>query len=72
MGRPSYNISKILEILKSSYFAKIMTRKPKIGNLTNMTKLCPFWSHKSGICYLRGFCGDMTSHENQEYLNKVD
>ena len=27
-----------------------------------------FWSQKSGICYLRGFCGDVTSHENQEKL----
>ena len=28
----------------------------------------PRWMtcHVSGICYLRGFCGDMTSHENQE------
>ena len=25
----------------------------------------------SGICYLRGFCGDVTSHENQEYLYQL-
>ena len=30
-------LSLILEILKYSYFVKIMTRKAKIGNLTNMT-----------------------------------
>ena len=28
-----------LDFFKYSYFAKIMTRKPEIGNLTNMTKL---------------------------------
>ena len=26
-----------------------------------------FSSQKSGICYLRGFCGDVTSHKNQEF-----
>ena len=41
-------------------------RKPKIGNLTKVTELYHFWSQKSGICYLRGFCGDVTSHESQE------
>ena len=30
-----------------------------------------FWSQKSGICYLRGFCGDMTSHENQTMQIRV-
>ena len=37
-GRPIQNSVIILEILKFlnySYFAKLMTRKPKIGNLTN-------------------------------------
>ena len=29
-----------------SYFAKIKTRKPKIGNLTNMTELYPFLESK--------------------------
>ena len=28
-----------------------------------------FWSQKSGICYLRGFCGDATSHEHQNQTN---
>ena len=45
---------KILKLLNYSYFAKIMTGKPKIGILTNMTEL-HFWSQKSGICYLGDF-----------------
>ena len=42
---PHTKLSFILEILKYfnySYFAKLMTRKPQIGNLTNMTELYPF------------------------------
>ena len=46
---------KILRFLNYSYFAKIMTRKPKIGNLTKVTKLYPFPESKKCICYLRGF-----------------
>ena len=49
-GRPIRN-SLILEILKFfnyGYFAKILTRKPKIVNLTNMTELLYFWSPESG------------------------
>ena len=41
-GRPIQNsviILEILNFLNYSYFAKIMTRKPKIGSLTNMTEL---------------------------------
>ena len=59
-GRPIQNSVIILEILKFlnySYFAKIMTGKPKIGNLSKMTELYP--SVKK--CYLRGFCGHVTS-----------
>ena len=48
VGRPIRNSCKslfiILEILKFlnySYFVQIMTRKLKIGNLTNMTELYP-------------------------------
>ena len=36
----------ILKFLNYSYFAKIMTRKPKIVNLTNMTELYPFLESK--------------------------
>ena len=39
-------ILEILKLLNYSYFAKIMTRKPKIGNLTNMTELYPFLESK--------------------------
>ena len=44
-----YILSLILEILKFlnySYVAKIMTRKPKIGNLTKLTELYPFLESK--------------------------
>ena len=53
-------ILEILKFLNCSYFAKIVTRKPKIGKFTNMTELYPFL----------GFCGDVTSHENQEYFSR--
>ena len=36
-----YKMFEILKFLSYSYFVKIMTRKPKIGNLTNMTELYP-------------------------------
>ena len=52
---PHTKLSLILEIFKKkldcSYFAKIMTRKPKIGNLTNMTELCPFLESKKKILW---------------------
>ena len=35
-------ILEILIFLNYNYFPKIMTRKPSIGNLTNMTELYPF------------------------------
>ena len=46
---PLTKLSLILETLKFlnySYFTKIMTRKPKIGKLANMTKLYPFLESK--------------------------
>ena len=42
-----------------------MTRKPK--NLTNMTELYPFLESRKWLLLLKGFCGDVTSHENQEF-----
>ena len=36
-----------LKFLNYSYFAKIMTRKPKIVNLVNMTELYPFLESKN-------------------------
>ena len=71
--QPIQNFATLVEILtffNYSYFARNMTRKPKIVNLTKVTiKLCciNFWSQKSGIVL---FCGDVTSHENQESLKK--
>ena len=50
---PLLIILEILKFLNYNYFAKIMTRKPKIVNLTNVTELYPFLESKSGICYLR-------------------
>ena len=46
---PHTKLSLILEILKflnCSYFAKIMTRKPKIANLTKVTEHYPFLESK--------------------------
>ena len=51
-GRPIQNSVIILEILKfinCSYFAKIMTRKPKIGNSTKVTELYPFLESKKVV-----------------------
>ena len=51
-GHPIQNFIMILETLKFlnyGYFAKIMTRKPKIGNLTNMSKLYPFLESKKVV-----------------------
>ena len=36
----------MLKLSNYSYFTKIMTEKPEIGNLTNMTKLYPFLESK--------------------------
>ena len=58
---PKLKRVKILTFLNYSYFAKIVTRKPKIGNLTNMTDSIHFWSPKSCICNLKGCCGHLTS-----------
>ena len=54
---PHTKLSFILEILKFlnySYFIKIMTRKPKIGNLTNMPKLYPFLESKKWHLLFKG------------------
>ena len=40
-GRP-VQILEILKFLNNTYFAKIVTRKPKLGNFTKVTELYPF------------------------------
>ena len=57
-------ILETLNFLNYSYFAKIMTKKPK--NLTKVTELYPFLESRKWLLLLKGFCGDVTSHENQE------
>ena len=61
-----YTVHITLKFLNDSYFAGIMSRKPKIGNLTKVTELYPFLESK--------FKGNlwwclmaMKSHENQEF-----
>ena len=54
MAAPYETLYIILEILKFfnySYFAKIMTRKPEIGNLTDMTELYPFLESKMYLLF---------------------
>ena len=58
-------ILETLNFLNYSYFAKIMTKKPK--NLTKVTELYPFLESRKWLLLLKGFCGDVTSHENQEF-----
>ena len=56
-GRPIQNSVRILEILKSfnySYFAKIITRKPKIGTSTKVTELYPFLESKKWYLLFKG------------------
>ena len=67
MGRPCWMTWHVIPIQQSlqfwkywnffnhSYFAKSMTRKPKIGNLTNVTELYPFLESEKWICYLGDF-----------------
>ena len=55
--QPHTKLSLILEILKflnCSYFTKIMTKKPKIGNLTNKTKNYPFLESKKWYLLFKG------------------
>ena len=63
MGRPCWMIqNSLLEFLNCRYFAKIMTRKPKIGNWTNVTELYPFLESKKWYLLFEGiFLGDTTS-----------
>ena len=43
-----------MTFLNYSYFAKITTRKPKIDNLTNTTKLYPFLESKKWYLLFKG------------------
>ena len=47
-------ILEILKFLNYSFFAKIMTRKPKIGILTNMTELYPLLESKKWYLLFNG------------------
>ena len=60
---------KILKCLNYSYFGRIMTRKPKIGNLAKVTELYPLLESKSSICYLRGFF--VVTWRHMETKNRV-
>ena len=53
-------------LLNYSYFAKIMTGKPKSGNFTNMAKLYPFLESIKWYLLFRGFCGHVTSNEKHD------
>ena len=49
-----------------------MTRKLKIGNLTNMTELYPFLVSTKWHLLIKGILsGDVTSHENKEFDEQV-
>ena len=57
-GHPMQNSVIILEtlnFLNYSYFSKMMTRKPKIGNLTRVTELYPFLESKKWCLLFKGF-----------------
>ena len=76
-SRPIQNSVIILETLKfmnCSYFAKIMTKKPNIGNLTKVTELHPFLESKKWYLLFKGVLWwrvtDVTSHENQELVSR--
>ena len=61
MSMTWHAILEILKFLNYSFFAKIMTRKPKIGNLTNTTGLYPLQESKKWYLLFKGICGHMTS-----------
>ena len=64
--------SRNIDFFYYSYFAKIMTRKSKIGNLTNMTELYPFLVSTKWHLLIKGILsGDVTSYENQEFDEQV-
>ena len=44
----------LLKFLNYSFFTKIMTRKPNIGNLTDMTELYPFLESKKWHLLFKG------------------
>ena len=45
---------EILSFVNYIYFAKSMTRKPNIGNLTNVTELYPFLESKKWYLLFKG------------------
>ena len=55
-GHPIQNCLNFgnIETFNYSYFAKITTRKPKIGILTNMTELYPFLDSKKWYLLFKG------------------
>ena len=54
MAAPYSLTLEILRFLNHSYFVKIITREPKIGNLTNMTGLYPFLETKKRYLLFKG------------------
>ena len=54
MWRPCWMALEILSFLNYIYFAKVMSRKPNIGNLTNMTELYPFLESKKWYLLFKG------------------
>ena len=68
---PPQTFWKYWFFLNYSYFSTFMPRKPKkLATRLTWLSCIHFWSQKSGICYLRGFCCDVTSHENQELVQE--
>ena len=57
-------ILEILKFLNCSYFATILTRKPKIGNLTNMTELYLFLESKKWYLLFKGL---LWSHDRENH-----
>ena len=66
-------ILEILKFLNYGFFAKIMTRKPKIGNLTNTTELYPFLESKKWQLLCKGilWSRDLFSGKNQVPLDQM-
>ena len=57
---------KILTFFNYSYFAKLMTRKPKSGMLPDMTELYPFQESKKWYLLFKGILWSRGVTRNQE------
>ena len=62
-----FNFWKYWNFWITATSSKLWLESLKLGTWLTWPSSIHFWSQKSGICYLRGFCGHVTSHENHQH-----